>query len=240
MCGIGGFYAPPGAHVDRQLMATLWTALEDRGRHAAGVSLFWRDSDAPVAFKSAKPASRMVEEIQSRMGCNTQFIALHTRYTTQGSTEDNNNNHPVCRAGIMLTHNGVIRNDSNVFSALGVDRSYDVDTECIVAGLAVKGPTWTFNKINGSASVAWIDTITNPEVVNLFTNGKNPLVIGRLLDGTVVWASCSRHIEQLPIATYWHAVPGKIYSLLPDGTIEHEHVAGKWPEPMWDGYARVY
>ena len=239
MCGIGGFYAAPGSTVDSYLVWTLGTALEDRGRHASGAAIYWQNADQPIIEKAAVPFSRLAQKVSDRMGTHTQYALLHTRYTTQGSTANNGNNHPVARDGLLMTHNGVISNDDDVFRALGVRPQFQVDTECLVAGLAVAGPEWTFNNIRGSASVAWVDR-TRPDVVCLFTNGRNPLVIGRLEDDSVVWASCMRHLDDLPVKTSWHATPGRIYELHADGSIKHDNIDGQWPEPCWDGYARVY
>jgi len=200
MCGIGGFYSTTGGSAPVESIEALWKALEGRGTHAAGFALNWRDSDEPIVRKKACRASKMTGELRRLCGSgdNTHYVMLHTRYTTQGSTDNNANNHPVVRDGIVLTHNGVLHNDDEVFAILDLERTAQVDTEAINASLRHLGTQWTVENVEGSMSIAWVDTQESTKTVHLMTNGNNPLVIARLTSGDIVWASTEDILWEAP------------------------------------------
>jgi asparagine synthetase B (glutamine-hydrolysing) len=245
MCGIGGIYTSLEASMPVGEVKALWEALEDRGTHAAGISYYWDDSDKPVVSKNAKPASQM-SDVVTRFcaGTNTRYAFFHTRYTTQGSTSNNGNNHPVVSQGIILTHNGVLRNDNYVFRFTGLNRLHDVDTEALNAGLRFGDTQWIAENIQGSISIAWVDTTQNQQNVNLFTNGRNPLVVARVNGHQVVWASTLDHIEEagFEIESHFNAEPYKQYTLSRDEEgqvlISSHYVSDRFAEPMISGMYR--
>ena len=74
-------------------------------------------------------------------GRHFQTILMgHTRWPTQGSHLDNNNNHPLVIGGdtsdgirtIIGTHNGHISNWKALFTSLGYPRTTEVDSEIIL------------------------------------------------------------------------------------------------------------
>ncbi len=234
MCGIGGFYKVGSDKAPTEAIASLWTALEARGRHASGFALQWEDSDSPVVFKDKGEASKHLTKLNhfSGSGANVRYALLHTRFTTQGSVDYNGNNHPVVSQGIILTHNGVLWNDGDIFDELGVSRCHQVDTEAINASLSLCGPGWTADNVEGSMSIAWVEE-DNPDTVYLMTNGNNPLVIGRTTDGDVVWCSTRRILDEsdFVMADVFHAVPFKLYSIGPDGAIRSRFVSDQRADP---------
>ena len=207
----------------------LFNALEDRGRHASGVAYAWVDSDRWLVEKDACAASSLVWR-DAVGNNNVQALMFHTRYTTQGSTENNGNNHPIVEHDHILTHNGVLRNDGLIFDNLGVKRNQQVDSEALNALLNVGGIEMLADAISGSCSIAWINNhyevgIT-PEEINLFTNGLNPLVIARTTCGSIVYASGIHHIEQaFDVVSSFNAVPFKHYTINFNGLIESEFVS---------------
>ena len=243
MCGIGGIYRASETPLPVQATLSLWEALEGRGTDASGFALHWRDSDKPVIVKQPGATDLLQNRLSNFMGdgTTTQYVLLHTRFTTQGSTENNANNHPVVRDGIVVTHNGVLANDRQVFDDLGVSPTADVDTEAINAALRHESPGWALDNINGSMSVAWVDSTTDSDTVHLMTNGRNPLVIARTTDNHVVWASTIDILEEsdFTIKTYFHATPFKVYTIKPDGMIRSEFVSAERcaPDQGWWGHA---
>jgi len=215
MCGIGGIMTPAGAQFPVGAVQELWTLLEDRGTHASGICFRWTDSDKPVVIKDALPASQMIDNVSKCAGLNTTYAFFHTRYTTTGSTSNNGNNHPIVGHDMIVTHNGVISQHSTIFNQLGVERLHQVDSECINASLKHRSTAWLADNIQGSISIAWVDITQNREEVNLFTNGRNPLVVARLTNGSVVWASTLQHIEfaGFEIEHHFNAQPFKQYKL---------------------------
>jgi len=218
MCGIGGIYTSLGASMPVGEVKALWSLLEDRGTHAAGVSWAWENADQPVVFKAPRNASKMTDKIDMVAGSNSIYAFFHTRFTTQGSTANNGNNHPVVSNDFIVTHNGVLRNDSWVFDFTQMPQSHDVDTEAINAGLRYGGVDWVADNVTGSMSIAWVDITQNHEVVNLFTNGGNPLVIARVNGHQVVWASTLEHIEKagFEVESSFNATPYKHYTISRD------------------------
>ncbi len=89
MCGIGGFYRGSEGETPLTFINNLWCSLEDRGTHAAGVVIGWADSDKPISQKAAREASECSEMLSKAKGNHTEYVLLHTRFTTQGSTKNN-------------------------------------------------------------------------------------------------------------------------------------------------------
>ena len=214
MCGIAGLYNPHRELVDWDAVFNLWKGIADRGRQASGMA--WVDGEKGNWKIKVMKSARSPTEMEAFMGDVARkskrpiLIIMHTRFATQGSTTDNRNNHPVLSGDVVLTHNGVIWNDEEVFEALGKVAEYDVDTEAIAAGLDKKGILWVSEEIMGSMSLSWF-TKSNPSKLNLFTNGQNPLVFTRLEpdNGMILYASCSWHLEEsgFPILQAIHAIP---------------------------------
>ena len=249
MCGIGGVYNPSGREFPTVKAGSMWTDLSDRGTHASGVAWMWDNSDKPCVWKAGKSSTEAVREgVMNRVGKRVLYAFMHTRYTTQGSVKNNNNNHPVCRDDIILTHNGVIQDDP-VFSHFNVNRKYQVDTEAVSVGLRHGGIGWVADNIEGSMSLAWVDCTKSTTTVNLFTNGRNPLVIARTDCGRVVWASNLYHIEEnWNITSHFNATPFKHYRIEDDGSISSRFVSeqraaptviGRYSyTPSWGSYSR--
>ena len=234
MCGIGGFYKAGTGPVPVQAIKSLWTALEARGRHASGFALQWVDSDSPVVFKQKGTASKHLTKLDhfAGTGDNVQYAMLHTRFTTQGSVDYNGNNHPVVSHGVILTHNGVLWNDGDIFDELMTTRRHQVDTEAINASLSLCGPGWTADNVQGSMSIAWVEE-DSPDTVFLMTNGNNPLVIGRTTDGHIVWASTKQILERsdFVMSSVFHAMPFKLYTIGPDGAIRSRYISDQRADP---------
>ena len=224
MCGISGIKKL--SKISNQEVEKVWANIEDRGRHACGVAWQWKDADKPQVFKQKGASTKAVEQgiFKKKVGKLWDWCMFHARFTTQGSVDNNFNNHPIVRDGIILTHNGWIVNDDLPFTEFGKSRIGEVDTECINVGLRYGGVEWVCKNLEGPFSLAWVDTQVSTTQINLLTNGRNPLVIGRTKGGDVVWASCERHLLHLDIAKWFRAIPYKKYTIHEDGFISSEFV----------------
>ena len=246
MCGIGGIYLPDGVKVCKATapsLVNLFRFLEDRGGHASGFSLKTTNEDQIEVHKAAinsNTFSLLLKNGLPRKMYKIRSVLLHTRYSTHGSVQNNGNNHPITTNGIVLTHNGVLRNDVEIFDTLGTGRFNEVDSEAINASLRLKSPSWMIDNIRGTMSVAWIDT-QDPEQVHLLTNGQNPLYIARLWNGAVVWASTRSHLVDafgdgftglMDDASGFHAIPFKQYTLGRDGKIRSDFISKQRGTPM--------
>jgi len=232
MCGIGGVVFTKSTQAQMEMADALFTALEDRGRHASGVSFVWEDADNWVTRKGAVPASEL-DYLATVGHLHTKAMMFHTRYTTQGSTANNRNNHPIIGHNHILTHNGVLWNDDTIFSSLGVKRNAQVDSEALNALLDAGGVEYVAEMAQGSVSLAWVDSTVTPDRINLFTNGRNPLVIARCHDDTIVYASGIHHIRSagFHVKDHFNAIPFKQYTLHFDGRIESEYISDERKAP---------
>ena len=235
MCGIGGIYSY-GAQVDSGALSVLWSEMAERGEHACGFAVKWsNDDDLQVVKQQGSSLDNLHQLGNFCASPATQFVMLHTRFTTQGSAENNGNNHPVLGHGMVVTHNGVLYNDDKIFKSLGVQRKHDVDTEAINGALRRKAPKYTIENIQGSMSIAWVD-LYNTDIVHLMPNGDNPLVIARLTDNSVVWASCLHMIENAygsEVKNHFNAMPFKQYTLKPDGKIRSKYISKRRAVPYF-------
>jgi len=198
MCAIGGIYNSKLIDINWNDIWNLFDQMEERGDHSHGLAMV--DANENIIVLKAKGGSQQARAewqwLESAYP-NPLIIMLHTRYATQGSIAHMGNNHPVSHGDILLTHNGCLRNDERVFKKLGVEREHEVDTEAIAAGIHHRGIDWMAENTIGSMSIAWIDE-TEPTVLNLWTNGGNPLAIGFKPDTKIlVYATWERYIDHM-------------------------------------------
>ena len=226
MCGIGGFYNCTGAPTPVDESMALWAGLASRGRMASGFAIVGENGRYEVV-KEALSSSIMANELKSEIPkTGIKTMLFHTRFATQGAIEDNGNNHPINEHDIVMTHNGVLYNDDFVFSDLDVERVNEVDSEAINAALRYGSTKYLADKVRGSMSIAWFWN-TAPDIVYLFTNGGNPLVIARTEGGNIVWASGLDFIEDagFKVESHFHASPFKVYTLNRTGEITSRYVS---------------
>lgn len=163
-------------------MASLFRLSESRGKESAGLAV--RLADSLQVHKAAIPASDLVKSEEYRRitsgAIGTGGVACligHSRLVTNGSEDDNRNNQPVHKNGIVGIHNGIIVNDAALWARHPeLVRDFEVDTEILLAlirkGLAgsdlVAATRAAFDQIEGAASVALL--FEDLPVVLLATN----------------------------------------------------------------------
>jgi len=190
----------------------LWESIANRGRHACGFAWHVEDGDKPMSFKS--PGSSITHSNKlKRIGTQNRWVMMHTRYATQGSIYNNNNNHPIQVENILFTHNGVVGNEYDLYDLAKYDSQYEVDSEAIGAVLARLSVQTLANYYRGTLSLVWAD-LHAPETLYFYTNGQNPLHFARKLDGSLLWASQYHHLNELPnVVEIFEATPGVLYSI---------------------------
>lgn len=210
MCGIAGTYTNRGINTEE--MIELWENIADRGRHACGFSWFVEDGDRPLTFKA--PKSSLVHSKKLRkIGTQNRWLMMHTRYATQGSVYDNNNNHPIKVENILFTHNGVVGNEKALYDLAKYQEQYEVDSEAIGAVLARLSIEALANYYQGTLALVWAD-LNSPNTLHFYTNGMNPLHFARKLDGSLLWASSYHHLNDLPeVVDIFAAKAGVMYTI---------------------------
>ena len=232
MCGIGGFWNLQ--HATDAIK--LFESISDRGKHAAGFAVSWpqlRDPSLPIiVMKRPYSSTRWIADSNFLPFDRSDSVLMcHTRYATKGNKHNMNNNHPIIYGKTILTHNGVIRNDDQIFDELQCDRIGQVDSEALAASIELKGIDWAVQNCKGSMSIAWMNQDL-PNELNFFTNGKNPLCFGIYDEETVVYASWPHHIEAIGKDIEWHyAQTGVVYTVK-EGNIFIRSVEGQWDDHM--------
>lgn len=121
----------------RKVCKELMVELQPRGIDAAGVAIINEGAESRVYKKPLRPERLVVrpmfDETMNLIGPQTNFVMLHARATTVGSTEENFNNHPIVTEPIVGIHNGTLYNEDKLFSKFDkdFDRDGDVDSEII-------------------------------------------------------------------------------------------------------------
>lgn len=181
MCAIFGVLDYRGTLEPAQrlrVVRMLGIASEVRGTDATGIAYFQRDK--LCIQKAPKPAHKM----KYRIPADVRYIMGHTRMTTQGNADENQNNHPFPgKAGnqkFALAHNGVLTNDWELHFSEKLPKS-NIKTDSFVAvQLIEKQKNVSFQslktmaeKVQGSFTFTILDQDNNL----YFVKGENPLTI---------------------------------------------------------------
>lgn len=204
MCGIAGFSLNPNSTVNARVLAHhLLAEIEWRGSHASGFAYML---DGEMGYhKDSVPGSQLPLKMMPR---NAKAAILHTRFATQGSTQDNTNNHPVLSPDgtISVVHNGVISNDHQLRETLlkpVADQLADVDSTVIPAILQEYGVD-LLGKMEGYAAIGWLDVEVG-QVLNVAVLKTSPVAWTMLADGSFVFASTPEHLSTALVkAGIWH------------------------------------
>src|SRR2546428_5792311 len=160
LCGIAGYSLDPQSRVERTLAArALLAGIAERGADAVGYA--YRSPGSPIAVhKQRSGATALLERIH--VPEDATKLLVHVRDYTKGHPGLAANNHPIRHGAVVGIHNGIIRNDDELFVQHGISRAapkMTVDSEIIFA-LAQRSRGQTaraLQQLYGSMATAWLD-----------------------------------------------------------------------------------
>lgn len=243
-CGIGAIHAGATKKATRKRLTQLWIGLESRGGQAAGVG--WVNKSDPKSLwylKRPVAASSLAHHLKKELKRDTIYAMLHTRYATHGlNNTDNAHPHFGPNEQVMMVHNGVVHNSDKVWRVL--DETFNannkkhslktgpVDSQAVAACLELGGIEEVVKHCEGSMSLIWTDRRDPQGTLKCWTNGGNPLVMGRLdneTTGAIVIGSTDKITEKAMgkrLKTIWDCKVGREYTIAPDGTMSKRDIEG--------------
>lgn len=179
VCGIAGYSLGLDSRVERTVAArALLAGIAERGADAVGYA-FRQPASAITIHKQRSGATALLDRIGVPEAA-TQLL-VHVRDYTKGHPSMSANNHPIRHGAVVGIHNGIIKNDDQLFDEHGIARAepgMTVDSEIIFA-LAERSRGRTaeaLQKLYGSMAAAWLDE-GRPELLLARGMGR-PLWIG--------------------------------------------------------------
>lgn len=145
MCGIMGiwkFKNFTNNNKTKNLVKKLLLNIESRGRDATGLSLVNTNENTFKVIKNNVNATEFIKDLDKINFKDYNLILGHTRFKTQGTEENNKNNHPHFNKleNNCLIHNGVLYNYDEVKNKYHLELSGECDSEIILS---------LFNKFKG-------------------------------------------------------------------------------------------
>jgi glucosamine 6-phosphate synthetase-like amidotransferase/phosphosugar isomerase protein len=197
MCGIAGYSLSADSDVDRTLAAqALLAGIAERGADAVGYA--YRGPVGPVSVhKQRSGASALLDRVEIPQSA-TQVL-VHVRDYTKGHPTIAANNHPIRHGSVVGIHNGIIKNDDEIFAANGFERAepgMTVDSEAIfaLAELEQSRPK-ALQRLRGSMASAWLDE-RRPQVLYCARGVGRPLWVGEnRRERTLFFASTALALE---------------------------------------------
>ena len=192
MCSLFGlidFKECLSTHTKNKILNILAREYQVRGTDATGIA--YNFNDRLRIYKRPIPARKMKIHIPN--GVNT--IMGHTRMTTQGNAQFNQNNHPflghIDNNSFALAHNGVLRNDKELRVTENLPQT-SVETDSYVAvQLLEKSNALDFDSLKAMAEKvegSFVFTVLDKDNSIWFVAGDNPLCI-MYYDGFLLYAS---------------------------------------------------
>jgi glucosamine 6-phosphate synthetase-like amidotransferase/phosphosugar isomerase protein len=223
LCGIAGYSLSRESRVDPTLAAqTLMAAISERGSDAAGYCYRGPGLELKVHKRTAG-ASQLLDAISIPGGASQ--VLVHVRDYTKGHPSLAANNHPVRHGSVVGVHNGIIRNDEEIFARHGFSRAsrgMTVDSEAIFAlAEEQRSRAHALEELYGSMATAWLDE-RDADVVFLARGIGRPLWVGEgrhelffastrdALELVERYGGVKLHKREVPEGTLLAAVEGKV------------------------------
>jgi len=183
LCGIAGYSLDPDSRVERTVAArALLAGIAERGADAVGYA--YRSPGSKITVhKQRSGATALLERI--RVPEDATKLLVHVRDFTKGHPSLVANNHPIRHGAVVGVHNGVIRNDEDLFARHHIARAAQdmtVDSEIIfaLAELSRGRTAEALEQLHGSMATAWLD------------EGRTELLLARGM-GRPLWLGRGKH-----------------------------------------------
>jgi predicted glutamine amidotransferase len=143
----------------------LLISMEDGGRDATGIAFIMPDDIiyAKQKGKASAVISGSFENDVEMYSSKSNAIILHTRASTHGSPDNNDNNHPIIGDKYILVHNGIVHTDRK-YPAKG-----ETDSEQMLRSIEFNGIEKGLTKCSGWVATIFAD-ITNLKDFYWFSN----------------------------------------------------------------------
>lgn len=199
MCGIIGYSGKDDA---RDIIIHGLQALEYRGYDSAGMTVF--EKGMLTTVKTTGRVKKLKDKTQQSISGNAFCGIGHTRWATHGEPSEKNA-HPHGNGTLMLVHNGIIENYSELKDELckdGCTFSSDTDTEVAAkllekiyhaTGDHVKAIRNTTEKLKGSYALGIVFSDA-PDTV-FATKKDSPLLLGKAENGNFISSDISAFIR---------------------------------------------
>lgn len=179
MCGIAGYSLGLDSRVERTVAArALLAGIAERGADAVGYA-FRQPRSAITIHKQRSGATALLDRI--RVPEEATQLLVHVRDFTKGHPSLSANNHPIRHGAVVGIHNGIIKNDEEIFAEFGFERAaprMTVDSEAIFALMELeRSSAKALDRLYGSMASAWLDE-REPDVMYLARGMGRPLWIG--------------------------------------------------------------
>ena len=221
MCGIAGFYCFGETRPTLPQLRILWYAQQSRGTDASGVA-YLHEGKIKVR-KAPIPAQKLIQGLPKQVWEDIRQsprALFHARAATQGEAKHNPNNHPVNGYNWAVVHNGIIRNDDDLFTYYKETPFAEVDSAAIPLvlsrGKTIEESIHHLSLLAGEATLAaWPGEY--PDYIVLAKLGWNPLFL--LADRDIIfWTSSLTAVQGFQVGRVG-AVP-----LVTLGKVESERV----------------
>lgn len=200
MCGIGGIYFhDPAQNPFKEkefstMIDSMLKGIESRGRDATGIAAVSKTGQLHIEKADLEASNFSLW--RSDVPRNAQTVLLHTRYATQGTPMNLDNNHPILYDDVLVTHNGHISNDDELFKEEELERKAQVDSEIIAALFQKHGIDKAhipLQKLDGNMAVA-VSDLRKPNTLVLAKSWHSPLEYYLSKQG-IIWASTKSTIQ---------------------------------------------
>src|SRR5215204_1097247 len=121
MCGIAGYSLDSKSRVDPTVAArALLAGIAERGADAVGYA--YRVGDGRIrVHKQRSGATALLDRVD--VPEDASKLLVHVRDYTKGHPSLESNNHPIRHGSVVGIHNGIIKNDDELFSQHAILRA---------------------------------------------------------------------------------------------------------------------